>query len=183
MLKKYFYISILLGAFALSGCTDDEVDNKEVIEESSPAEQSTTINNEDNTKKTEEIETKVKFEDEFLGWNKINITLNEKSQNNYYFENMDLYNGNILLLQGKNGGLELKDGNNVQIDLTMVPDGLSHTGVGYILDGNFTKVFLERVSDKLTTSFDVKVDGEYIICIIGTNANFITITDGFISID
>ena len=55
MLKKYFYISILLGAFALSGCTDDEVDNKEVIEESSPAEQSTTINNEDNTKKTEEV--------------------------------------------------------------------------------------------------------------------------------
>ena len=53
MLKKIFYTSILLGAFALSGCTDDEVDNKEVIEESLPAEQSTKINNED--KKTEEV--------------------------------------------------------------------------------------------------------------------------------
>ncbi|WP_391375243.1 hypothetical protein [Lysinibacillus sp. KU-BSD001] len=53
-MKKYFYISILLGAFALSGCTDDEVDNKEVTEESSPAEQSTAINNEVNATKTEE---------------------------------------------------------------------------------------------------------------------------------
>lgn len=52
MLKKYFYVSILLGAFALSGCTNDEVDNKEVTEESLSVEQSTTINNEDNTKKT-----------------------------------------------------------------------------------------------------------------------------------
>ena len=62
MLKKYFYISILLGAFALSGCTNDEVDNKEVTEESSSAEQSTTINNEDNTKKTEEVKEVVKKE-------------------------------------------------------------------------------------------------------------------------
>ena len=30
MLKKYFYISILLGAFALSGCTNDEDDKKEM---------------------------------------------------------------------------------------------------------------------------------------------------------
>lgn len=52
MLKKYFYISILLGAFTLSGCTNDEVDNKEVTEESLSVEQSTTINNEDNTEKT-----------------------------------------------------------------------------------------------------------------------------------
>lgn len=55
MLKKYVYISILLGVFALSGCTNDEVDNKEVTEELSPAEQSTTINNVDNTKKIEEV--------------------------------------------------------------------------------------------------------------------------------
>lgn len=51
MLKKYFYISMLLGALALSGCTNDEIDNKEVTEESLSVEQSTTINNEDNTKK------------------------------------------------------------------------------------------------------------------------------------
>lgn len=56
VLKKYFYISILLGTFALSGCTDVEADNKEV---------------------TAEVESKVKFEDEFTDrWNKINITLN-----------------------------------------------------------------------------------------------------------
>lgn len=36
MLKKYLYISILFGAFALSGCTDDEVDSKEITEEVSP---------------------------------------------------------------------------------------------------------------------------------------------------
>ena len=55
MLKKIFFTSILLGAFALSGCTNDEADIKEAAVESSPAEQSTTINNEDNTKKTEEL--------------------------------------------------------------------------------------------------------------------------------
>jgi PBP1b-binding outer membrane lipoprotein LpoB len=54
MLKKYFYVSILLGAFALSGCTDDEVDTKEVTEESSLAEQSKANNNEVNTTKTKE---------------------------------------------------------------------------------------------------------------------------------
>ena len=36
MLKKYLYISILFGALALSGCTDDEVDSKEITEEVSP---------------------------------------------------------------------------------------------------------------------------------------------------
>lgn len=51
MLKKYFYVSILLGGFALSGCTD----NKEVTDESLTTEQSITINNEVNTKKTEEV--------------------------------------------------------------------------------------------------------------------------------
>lgn len=33
MLKKYFYITILLGAFALSGCTDDKVDTTKTEEE------------------------------------------------------------------------------------------------------------------------------------------------------
>ena len=139
-------------------------------------------------KDTSEIEiediTEVKIGDEFLNsWNKINITLKEKTQNNYYFENMNLFNGDIFLLNGESKGLKLKEGDNVLMDLTIIPDGLSHTGVGYILDGKFTEIFSAPVSDKLTTSFDVKVDGEYIICIIGGNANFITITDGLISID
>ena len=56
MLKKYFYVSILLGAFALSGCTDDEDNNKEVTEESLTTEQSITNNNEVNTVKTVEVE-------------------------------------------------------------------------------------------------------------------------------
>ncbi|WP_433596482.1 hypothetical protein [Lysinibacillus xylanilyticus] len=184
MLKKYFYVSILLGAFTLSGCIDDKTDNQEVTEKSLTTEQSIAFNNEVNTTKTAEVETKVKFEDEFTDlWNKINITLNEKSPNNYYFENMDLHNGDIFLLDGESQGLKLKEGDNVLVDLTIIPDGLSHTGVGYILDGKYTEIFFEPVSDKLTTSFDVKVDGDYIICIIGGNANFITITDGVISID
>ena len=54
MLKKYFYVSILLGAIALSGCADDEDGSKEVTEESSPAEQSKANNNEVNTIKTKE---------------------------------------------------------------------------------------------------------------------------------
>ena len=33
MLKKYFYISILLGVFALSGCIDDKVDTTNTEEE------------------------------------------------------------------------------------------------------------------------------------------------------
>ena len=32
-LKKYLYISILFGAFALSGCTDEGTDSKEMAEE------------------------------------------------------------------------------------------------------------------------------------------------------
>lgn len=153
-------MGILLGTIALSGCTDD--DNKEV---------------------TAEVETKVKFEDEFTDWNKINITLKEKSPNNYQFENLDLRNGDIFLLNGENQGLKLKEGDNVSVDLTIIPDGLSHTGVGYILDGEYTEVFFAPVSDKLTTSFNIKVNGDYIICIIGSNANFIAITEGVISID
>lgn len=36
MLKKYLYVSILLGAFILPGCADDERDNKEITEEVLP---------------------------------------------------------------------------------------------------------------------------------------------------
>lgn len=53
-MKKYFYISILLGAFALSGCADDEVDNKEMTEESSLTKQSKANNTEVNAAKTKE---------------------------------------------------------------------------------------------------------------------------------
>lgn len=57
MLKKFLYISILLGTVALSGCTDDEADNKEVKNESLTTEQSITINNEVNTTNAEEVAT------------------------------------------------------------------------------------------------------------------------------
>lgn len=50
MLKKYFYISILLGTMALSGCTKDEADYTEASSESLDIEQSRAIN----TTKTEE---------------------------------------------------------------------------------------------------------------------------------
>lgn len=36
VLQKYLYISILFGALALSACTDDAVDSKEITEEVSP---------------------------------------------------------------------------------------------------------------------------------------------------
>ncbi|MER2109203.1 MAG: hypothetical protein ABS949_19945 [Solibacillus sp.] len=55
-MKKSLYTSILLGAFALSGCTNNEADIKETTAESSPTEQSTAINNEANTTKTEEVD-------------------------------------------------------------------------------------------------------------------------------
>lgn len=54
MLKKYFYISILLGTMALSGCTKNEANNTEASSESLDTEQSIAINNEANTTKTEE---------------------------------------------------------------------------------------------------------------------------------
>lgn len=140
-------------------------------------------NNDTSEIKAEEF-SEVKLDDKFLNsWNKINIALKEKTSTNYYFENVDLHNGDIFLLNGENQGLKLKGGDTVLVDLTIIPDGLSHTGVGYILDGKYTEIFSAPVSDKLTTSFDVQMDGEYIICIIGANANFITITDGVISID
>lgn len=53
MLKKYLYSSILLGAVALSGCTDA----KEVTNESLTTEQSITMNNDVNTTNAEEIAT------------------------------------------------------------------------------------------------------------------------------
>lgn len=56
MLKRYFYISILLGTLALSGCINDETDNTEATAESLATERSRTINNEANTTKTEEVE-------------------------------------------------------------------------------------------------------------------------------
>lgn len=134
-------------------------------------------------KKAEEI-LEVEIDDGYLNsWNKINITLKKTSKSNFYFKNKDLYNGDIFLLHGESQGLKLKEGDNVLVDLTLIPDGLSHAGVGYILDGKYTEIFSASVSDKLTTSFDVKVDGDYIICIIGGNANFITIKDGVISIE
>ena len=55
MLKKYFYVSILLGSIALSGCTDDEDSSKVVTEESLNTEKSIEINNKVNTTKTEEV--------------------------------------------------------------------------------------------------------------------------------
>lgn len=55
MLKKYFYVSILIGAIALSGCTDDEDSSKVVTEESLNTEKSIEINNKVNTAKTEEV--------------------------------------------------------------------------------------------------------------------------------
>ena len=56
MLKKYFYVSILIGAITLSGCTDDEDDNEEMTAESVNTEQASAINKEiDTTKVVEPI--------------------------------------------------------------------------------------------------------------------------------
>lgn len=116
-------------------------------------------------------------------FNKINVALKEESPNSYYFkDDMNLYNGDLFLLNKEHKGLDLKKGDHVEIDLSMIPDGNSHTGVGYIVDGQYTEVFSAPIYDELMTSFDVKIDGEYIICIVGWNANFITVTDGVISI-
>lgn len=54
MLKRYFYLTILLGALALSGCINDKADNTEASTESLTTEQSIAINNEENITKTEE---------------------------------------------------------------------------------------------------------------------------------
>ena len=56
MLKRILYISVLLGTIVLSGCSDDEADNKEVTAETLNTEQSSAINNEVNTTKTVEVE-------------------------------------------------------------------------------------------------------------------------------
>ena len=71
ILKKILYTSILLGAFALSGCTNDEADIKDATAESSPTEQSIAINNEVNTTKTEEAAS-------------ILLNLTQEQKENYY---------------------------------------------------------------------------------------------------
>ena len=142
------------------------------------------LGNNDITETQAEEKTAIENNDFLNSFNKINVALKEESTNSYYFkDNMDLHNGDLFLLNRENKGLDLKKGDYVEIDLSMIPDGKSHTGVGYILDGKYTEVFSAPIYDQLTTSFDVEEDGEYIICIIGVNANFITITDGVISID
>lgn len=55
MLKRYFYISILLSSLALSGCINGEADNKEATAESLTTKNTKTINIDDKTKKTEEV--------------------------------------------------------------------------------------------------------------------------------
>ena len=77
MLKKYFYVSILLGAFALSGCTDDEVDNKDVTVESLTTEQSIAIKNAVNTPKTEEVAP-------------ISLNLTQEQKEEYYQKYVDI---------------------------------------------------------------------------------------------
>ena len=49
-LKKYFYISVLLGTIVLAGCTD----NKEVTKESASTKQSIVIGKNENTMNKEE---------------------------------------------------------------------------------------------------------------------------------
>ncbi|UED78449.1 hypothetical protein FH508_0013355 [Lysinibacillus sp. CD3-6] len=56
MLKIYFYISMLLVTLALSGCTNHEADNAEATAETLANERSSTIINEDNSKKTVKVE-------------------------------------------------------------------------------------------------------------------------------
>lgn len=115
--------------------------------------------------------------------NKINVALEDESPNIYSFKNMDLHNGDLFLLKEDNKGLALKKGDIVEIELFIIPDGRSATGVGYILNGNYTEIFSDSITDQLMTDFYVEEDGEYIICIIGFSANFVTIKDGVISIN
>ncbi|KAA0955432.1 hypothetical protein FQ087_12490 [Sporosarcina sp. ANT_H38] len=188
MLKKNIYAGILLGTVVLAACSvNQETEGQENEETTEILTDVQTVEVEplSDTDKGEpqEEKTEIEIEDPLNSWNKINIELKKESPNYYYFENMDLNNGDLFLLHRENQGLKLKEGDSVLVDLTMVPDGLSHTGVGYILNGKYTEIFLAPVSDKLITSFDIEEDGDYIICIVGSNANFITITNGVISID
>lgn len=55
MLKKYFFISTLIGSFVLLGCQDDVANNKELTEETLTSEQSIVNNNENVTTKKENL--------------------------------------------------------------------------------------------------------------------------------
>lgn len=77
MLKKYFYVSILLGAFALSGCIDDKTDNQEVTEKSLTTEQSTAINNAVNIIEIEEVAS-------------ILLNLTQEQKENYYIKYLEI---------------------------------------------------------------------------------------------
>ena len=79
MLKKYFYVSILLGSIALSGCTDDEDNSKVVTEESLNTEKSIEINNKVNTTKTEEV-------------GPIPLDLTQEQKEEYYQKYVDIIN-------------------------------------------------------------------------------------------
>lgn len=74
---KYVYVSILLGAFALLGCTDDELNTKNVTTESLPAEESIKNKNEVNTTKIVEVEP-------------IPLTLTQDQKEEYYKKYVDI---------------------------------------------------------------------------------------------
>ena len=92
MLKKYFYISILLGAITLSGCTDDEEGSKVVTAESENTEKIMEINTIDNTTKTEEVAptplnlTQEQKEEYYKKYVNIIEKVNAENEENYALE-------------------------------------------------------------------------------------------------
>ncbi|MEK3955764.1 MULTISPECIES: hypothetical protein [unclassified Psychrobacillus] len=132
---------------------------------------------------TEIAEVVIENDDYLNSLNKIDINLLESSPSVYSLKNESLANGDIFLLREKNEGLSLKKGDHVFINLTFEPDGSSQTNAGFILNGNYTELFAEKITDKLVTDFTVEEDGEYIFCVIGFNANFINLTYGGIHIN
>lgn len=87
-LKKYFYISVLLGTIVLSGCTD----NKEVTAESASTKQSIVIDKNGNTIKKEEAApiplnlTQEQKEEYYQKYIAIIDNSNEKYEKNYELE-------------------------------------------------------------------------------------------------
>lgn len=112
------------------------------------------------------------------------FSINEESKNKYRFKNLIAPNGQAFLLKYNNKPLTLKKGDVVSLNLELdLPDDITNQFVlGYYLNDSFYHVFSDQISNKLDTSFNISKDGEYMICIVGSSASYLSITDGLITI-
>ncbi|KQL34397.1 hypothetical protein [Psychrobacillus sp. FJAT-21963] len=126
----------------------------------------------------------VYHEEEISIFKHLDFSINEESKDKYSFKELIVPNGEAFLLKYNNNPLTLKKGDvvSLRLDFDEPEDSRNHFLFGYYLNDKFYEVFFDQISNKVDTSFKISDDGEFTICLVGTSASDLTITDGYISI-